>query len=149
MNFRHGSVLFGLATLMSLIGAGSVAPVAAAQSTPAQAQFTWMSIANWLFEVGDTRVVINGYIDRIQESDWAGQGTLGADFAKGPMKPDAQNVQRVVDAIGNHVDYILTGHSHFDHSWDTGVWAKATGAHVIGRQSTLAASRPAWGTALS
>jgi Beta-lactamase superfamily domain len=136
MKLRDRSVLFGLVTLLSLIGAGPLSPVAAAQSTPTQAQFTWMSIANWLLEVGDTRIVINGYIDRIQESDWAGQGTLGADFARGPMTPDAQNVQRVIDAVGNRVDYILTGHSHFDHSWDTGVWAKATGAHVIGSKST-------------
>ena len=136
MNLRHRSVLFGLAALTSLLGAGPLAPVAAAQPTPTQAQFTWMSIANWLLEVGDTRIVVNGYISRIQESDWAGTGTLGADFARAPMKPEADNVQRVIDAIGNRVDYILTGHSHFDHSWDTGVWAKATGAHVIGSKST-------------
>src|ERR671932_1329953 len=135
MNLRRRSALLGLTTLMILIGAGPPATIAAAQPAPAQAQFTWMSIANWLFEVGNTRVVINGYISRIQESDWAGQGTLGADYANGPMKPEAENVQRVIDAIGNRVDYILTGHSHFDHSWDTGVWAKATGAHVIGSKS--------------
>jgi hypothetical protein len=137
MKPRHKSLLFtsvGLVTL--LVGIASPTGMAGAQTPSPQAQFTWMSIANWLIEVGDTRVVINGYISRIQDSDWSGQGTLGADHAKAPMKPEVNNVMRVVDAIGNKVDYILTGHSHFDHSWDTGVWAKATGAHVIGSKST-------------
>ena len=137
MNLRRKSWLFSLVTCAGLIaGASSPAGLAAAQPAPQQAQFTWMSIANWLFEVGNTRVVVNGYISRIKESDWTGQGTLGADYAKGAMKPEADNVQRVIDAVGNKVDYIVTGHSHFDHSWDTGVWAKATGAHVIGSKST-------------
>jgi L-ascorbate metabolism protein UlaG (beta-lactamase superfamily) len=52
------------------------------------------------------------------------------------MKPEVDNVQRVINAVGSKVDYILTGHSHFDHSWDTGVWAKATGAQVIGSKSS-------------
>jgi hypothetical protein len=36
----------------------------------------------------------------------------------------------------NPVKYLLTGHSHFDHSFDTPYWAKATGAQIIGSQST-------------
>ncbi|MCA1644833.1 MAG: MBL fold metallo-hydrolase, partial [Chloroflexi bacterium] len=137
MRARSRTLFFSLVTLVSLVGGvASPAVVAGAQPARQQAQLTWMSIANWLFEVGDTRVVVNGYISRIQESDWGGQGTLGADYAKRPMKPEVDNVQRVIDTVGGKVDYILTGHSNFDHSWDTGVWAKATGAQVIGSKST-------------
>src|ERR671932_1917632 len=88
MNLRRRSALVGLTTLMILIGAGPPATIVAAQPAPAQAQFTWMSIANWLFEVGNTRVVINGYISRIKESDFAGEGPTGLDRAKAPMKPE-------------------------------------------------------------
>jgi L-ascorbate metabolism protein UlaG (beta-lactamase superfamily) len=132
---RSRTRIFSLLACAALIGAFSSPPVVGAQSTPQQAQLTWMSIANWLFEVGDTRVVVNGYISRIQQSDFEG-GPTGLDNVKAPMKPEVENVQRVINAVGSKVDYILTGHSHFDHSWDTGVWAKATGAHVIGSKST-------------
>jgi L-ascorbate metabolism protein UlaG (beta-lactamase superfamily) len=137
MKLRGKAECLSLLTLFSLVAA-LMAPASAvgAQPTPQQAQLTWMSIANWLFEVGDTRVVVNGYISRIQESDWTGEGPTGLDRAKRPMKPEVENVQRVINAVGNKVDYILTGHSHFDHSWDTAVWAKATGAQVIGSKST-------------
>ncbi len=137
MRAQSRALFFSLITLVGLIGGtvASRATVAGAQATPQEAQLTWMSIANWLFEVGDTRVVVNGYISRIQQSDFEG-GPTGLDRSKQPMKPEVENVQRVVNAVGNKVDYILTGHSHFDHSWDTGVWARETSAHVIGSKST-------------
>jgi L-ascorbate metabolism protein UlaG (beta-lactamase superfamily) len=135
MHVVHKLFFLRLLPLASLVVAlASPAPLVGAQPAPQQAQLTWMSIANWLFEVGETRVVVNGYISRIQESDFSG-GPTGLDHAR-PMKPEVENVQRVINAVGNKVDYILTGHSHFDHSWDTAVWAKATGAHVIGSKST-------------
>jgi L-ascorbate metabolism protein UlaG (beta-lactamase superfamily) len=136
MELRRRALIFSFVALIGLLGSAAPSAVVGAQPAPASADMTWMSIANWLIEVGSTRIVVNGYISRIQESDWTGQGTLGADYAKHPMKPEVENVQRVIDAVGNRVDYILTGHSHFDHSWDTGVWAKATGAHVIGSKSS-------------
>ena len=137
MRVRSRTLSLGLVVLVCLVGSvASPAVVAGAQSGPQQAQLTWMSIANWLIEVGGTRVVVNGYISRILESDFTGEGPTGLDKAKKPMKPEIDKVQRVIDAVGTNVDYILTGHSHFDHSWDTAVWARATGAQVIGSKST-------------
>jgi hypothetical protein len=54
------------------------------------------------------------------------------------MRPDAAAVREVFDAIGGKpaVNLLLTGHSHFDHSFDTGTWAKLSGARVIGSPTT-------------
>jgi L-ascorbate metabolism protein UlaG (beta-lactamase superfamily) len=81
-----------------------------------------MAIANWLFEVGDTRIVMDGWITRPIQV----------------RKPDVFAVHRVLHALGENekVDYILTGHSHIDHALDTATWAKLTGAQIIGSRTT-------------
>lgn len=92
-----------------------------------------MSIANWLIEVGETRLVMDGYISRIPESVFSGPS-----FAYGePSLPDTAVIRRVIDALGNpKIDFILTGHSHFDHAFDVATWARLSGAHIIGARST-------------
>ncbi|CAN0510280.1 unnamed protein product, partial [Phaeothamnion confervicola] len=47
-------------------------------------------------------------------------------------------VKRVLDAIGGpeKVGLLLTGHSHWDHSFDTATWSRLTGAPIIGSQTT-------------
>lgn len=57
---------------------------------------------------------------------------------KTPRVPDRAAVSRVLTALGGktRVDLLLTGHSHFDHSFDTGVWASLTGARIIGSKTT-------------
>ena len=107
---------------------------ASAQAAPPdKISLTWMSIANWFIEVGDTRIVTDGYITRIPETAFSGPS-----FAYGePSVPDAASIQGVIKALGSpKVDFILTGHSHFDHSFDVAVWSLLTGAHIIGARST-------------
>jgi L-ascorbate metabolism protein UlaG (beta-lactamase superfamily) len=43
-----------------------------------------------------------------------------------------------MQAIGgsSSVNLLLTGHSHFDHSFDTATWARLTGARIIGPMTT-------------
>jgi L-ascorbate metabolism protein UlaG (beta-lactamase superfamily) len=55
-----------------------------------------------------------------------------------PTKPDEAGIKRLIEALGDarSIDYILTGHSHYDHSFDTATWAKLTGARIIGARST-------------
>jgi hypothetical protein len=98
---------------------GSV-PVEAA---PSQVRLTWMGVTSWLFEVADLRIVMDGYITRNPTQ------ALG---------PDEEAIQQVMDALGGNgkVDYILSGHSHFDHAFDTAVWARETDAQIIGARST-------------
>ncbi len=99
--------------------------------------FTWMSNTNWLVETGDIRILMDGWITRIPRPprpDIDKMETLAAQ----PVAPDTEAVRRVAEAIGadKKLDYILSGHSHPDHSFDTAVWARLTGAHIIGPKST-------------
>ena len=97
---------------------------------------TWMSITNVLFDFGPTRVLADGYITRLPESIFSGGG--GVDVTSRPMRPDEAAVREVFDALGGgHViTQLITGHSHFDHSFDTPVWANLTGAPIIGSRTT-------------
>lgn len=120
-------VLLGLFSLWTSV------PIQARNMGPRVVRLTWMSITNWLFEVGNTRIVMDGYITRIPASAFAPVFDTG-EFSV----PDSAGIQRVIEALGGNkkVDFILTGHSHFDHSFDTAEWAKLTGAHIIGARST-------------
>jgi hypothetical protein len=93
-----------------------------------------MSVTNWLFEVGNTRIVTDGYITRIPENTFSGVGFATA----APTQPDVPAIQRLITGLGasGKIDFILTGHSHYDHSFDTATWAKLTGARIIGSRST-------------
>ncbi|HST01322.1 MAG TPA: hypothetical protein VLJ84_06655, partial [Usitatibacter sp.] len=51
---------------------------------------------------------------------------------------DTASIKKVKDAMftDGRLDYMLVGHSHFDHSWDSPTWSKMTGAQMIGGNST-------------
>ena len=106
----------------------------AAAEKPQHVLLTWMSVTNWLCEVGNIRILTDGYITRIPQEAFSGVGFATA----APTKPDEPAIRRLIDALGSSgkIDFILTGHSHFDHSFDTAVWAKLTGARIIGSRST-------------
>ena len=126
--------LFALLLVCGSISFGNPNRLSAAAEKPQQVLLTWMSITNWLYEVGDTRIVTDGYITRVPQEAFSGEGFATAT----PTKPDEPAIRRLVSALGSNskIDFILTGHSHFDHSFDTAVWAKLTGAHIIGSRST-------------
>jgi L-ascorbate metabolism protein UlaG (beta-lactamase superfamily) len=120
--------------LMAVIVSLDAARSGAVSAQPTHVRLTWMSVTNWLFEVGTTRILMDGYITRIPEAAFSGVGFATAT----PTTPDEPSIQRLIDALGDNgkIDFILTGHSHFDHSFDTAVWAKLTGARIIGSRST-------------
>lgn len=125
---------FMLVVLRNTLNLGVAVSLQAESPKPVQVFLTWMSVTNWLFEVGNTRIVMDGYISRIPQEAFS-----GLSFATAvPSHPDEPAIRRVVEAVGNagKIDFILTGHSHFDHSFDTAVWAKLTGARIIGSRST-------------
>ncbi|HVY06831.1 MAG TPA: hypothetical protein VHB46_12715 [Burkholderiales bacterium] len=109
----------------------------AAAAGPDHVDITWMSIANIHYQIGPLGVLTDGYITRIPENQFHGGGGGYAYTAK-PWKPDVAAVSRVLDAIGGpeKIKLLLTGHSHWDHSFDTATWSKLTGAPVIGSQTT-------------
>lgn len=119
---------------MAMIAAGASPAFAAG---PDHVDITWMSIANMHYQIGALGVLTDGYITRIPESQFHGGGG-GYAYTSKPWKPDVAAVSRVLDAIGGagKVNVLLTGHSHWDHSFDTATWSNLTGAPVIGSRTT-------------
>jgi hypothetical protein len=105
-------------------------------------EFTWMSIANWHFKIGNLRIVMDGYLTRVPGPPFfVPSPEFPADqfaFTIGPRTVEVGAIKRVVEALRarGRLDLLLTGHSHFDHSWDTPTWSKLTGAPIIGGLST-------------
>jgi hypothetical protein len=104
---------------------------------PAYVDITWMSISNMYYELGPLNIITDGYITRIPESAFFGGGG-GLASTRTPYKPDVAAVTRVLTALGgpSKVNLLLTGHSHFDHSFDTATWSRLTGARIIGSKTT-------------
>jgi hypothetical protein len=98
---------------------------------------TWMSISNMFYEIGSLGVVTDGYITRIPQSEFYGGGGGLANTRKA-YRPDAEGVAKVIGAIGgaSKIQVLLSGHSHFDHSFDTATWSRVTGARIIGPKTT-------------
>src|SRR5260221_13478520 len=118
-----------LATLWVVIPAFAAAP--------RYVDITWFSISNVYYQVGPLNIVTDGYITRIPASAFFGGGG-GLARTRQPYKPDVAAVTRVLTALGgpSRVNLLLTGHSHFDHSFDTATWSKLTRANIIGSKTT-------------
>jgi L-ascorbate metabolism protein UlaG (beta-lactamase superfamily) len=105
---------------------------------------TWMSITNLYLDFGRTGMVVDGYITRLpQELFFGGGGGLAQ--TRRAMRPDEAAVREVFEALGGRraIDLLITGHSHFDHSFDTPVWARLSGAPIIGSTTTCLQTRAA------
>ena len=114
-----------------------LAACASARAAPDHVDITWMSITNLYFDLGASQVLADGYITRLPEENFS-SGTSGYGTTRHPVRPDAAAVKEVLDTLGGKpaVDVLITGHNHFDHAFDTGTWAKLTGARVIGAATT-------------
>lgn len=123
-----------LAALAALILATTMRTRAAG---PDHVDLTWLSISNVHQELGGLRMLIDGYITRLPQSAFFGGGG-GLANTRQAFTPDVTAVRRVMDAMGGprSVNLLLTGHSHFDHSFDTATWSRLTGAKIIGSHST-------------
>jgi L-ascorbate metabolism protein UlaG (beta-lactamase superfamily) len=117
---------------------------AAATNGPAHVDITWLSIANMYFQVGERHILVDGYITRLPQSAFSGGGG-GLARTSQAFTPDVAAVTRVMNALGGprSVDLLLTGHSHFDHSFDTATWSRLTGAPIIGSPTTCLQARAA------
>ncbi len=104
---------------------------------PAFVDMTWMSISNMYYELGPLKIVTDGYITRIPQSVFFGSGG-GLGQSHQAYVPDVAAVTRVMNALGGpgSVNLLLTGHSHFDHSFDTATWSRLTGARIVGSKTT-------------
>ncbi|MEO0325551.1 MAG: MBL fold metallo-hydrolase [Myxococcota bacterium] len=91
--------------------------------TVTSVELTWAGVTNWIVQYGETAVLLDAFYSR--------PGLRGA-------TPDGLDLaSRVLAAAGiESLDFVLVGHSHFDHAIDAGPVALATGATVIGSQTT-------------
>ncbi|MDP6580386.1 MAG: hypothetical protein QF681_07000 [Vicinamibacterales bacterium] len=123
------------ATAIALSAGLAVLPIAAAG--PAFVDITWMSMANLHYQIGSTGIITDGYITRIPQEAFSG-GPSGLARTAEAYRPDIDAVRRVLSAIGgpSKVNLLLTGHSHWDHSFDTATWASLTGAPIIGSRTS-------------
>lgn len=126
-----------LAGLIALVLVACRSPLVAEVKGPDHVDITWFSIANMYFEVGDRRIVADGYVTRLPQEIFSGGGGGLARTARA-FRPDVAAVTRVLDAFGgpSSVNLLLTGHSHFDHSFDTATWSRLSGAPIIGAPTT-------------
>lgn len=81
------------------------------------ATLDWYGCATYRLTIGDTVVFLDAYIDRVPR-------------AAGPQPP-----QRADDVT--RADWIVVGHSHFDHLWGAERIARNTGATIIGSHETV------------
>ena len=79
------------------------------------ATLDWMGCATFRLTLGDMVVLLDAYIDRV---------------------PSATPTGITVDAI-HTADWIVVGHSHFDHLYGAERIAKATGAKIIGSYESI------------
>jgi hypothetical protein len=130
---RQQLTAFRLVIVLAL--AGQIPPAQAAG--PDHVDMTWMSIANMYYELGQLRIVTDGYITRLPQDIFSGGGG-GLASTRQSFIPDVAAVNRVLEALGgaSAVNLLLTGHSHFDHSFDTATWSQLTGARILGPMTT-------------
>lgn len=96
---------------------------------------TWLSVTNIHLRAGALGILLDGYVTRLPQRLFVQSDLLRTHAAS---RPDSAMVARVLAAIGGRsaVSVLLSGHSHFDHAFDTAVWAKLTGAPIHGPRST-------------
>jgi hypothetical protein len=124
------------AALAGVVAIAAMTPASAAGG-PSYVDITWFSISNVYYELGPLKIVTDGYITRIPPSAFYGGGG-GLANTHQAFTPDVAGVTRVMNAFGGRssVNLLLTGHSHFDHSFDTATWSTLTGARIIGSKTT-------------
>src|SRR5438093_12851064 len=75
----------------------------------------WLCVATFRLTIGKLVVFLDAYLDRVPAAPPVGLTTADVDRA----------------------DYVLVGHSHFDHLWGAERIAARTGAIVIGSHETV------------
>src|SRR5215213_6127251 len=123
-----------MVTRRSLLAGSAVATASAAAplawDAPAAAgghtgiDLVWASMANWLLRIGGVAILMDGYLTRLPESLFRPGPTGPLDLTTHPVTPDVETVRYVHARLGpyRNLDYVITGHSHFDHSLDSAVW---------------------------
>lgn len=110
-----------------------------APALPDDVTLTWLSVTNWLLEAGATRILLDGYVGRVDRTTVDEMGGSTA-----PATPDSTTVRAVLDAASpgrSDIDLLLVGHTHWDHALDTPAWARRTGGRIIGARTACHQAR--------
>ncbi|HEY3257119.1 MAG TPA: thrombospondin type 3 repeat-containing protein, partial [Polyangiaceae bacterium] len=104
---------------------------------PQHIDITWMTITNVYAELGPLNVLIDGYVTRIAQNNFFGGGG-GLQNTYSPSVPNVALIGQVLSALGgpDKLNLLMTGHSHFDHAFDTATWSLLTNAPIIGSKTT-------------
>ncbi len=127
-----------LAVVALAIALALALPLSALRAAaPAFVEISWFSLTNMYYRIGQLGIVTDGYLTRIPQSAFYGGGG-GLASSHSAYVPDTAAISRVLAALGgpSRVNLLLTGHSHFDHSFDTAAWSRLTGARIIGSRTT-------------
>ena len=111
---------------------GSGGPVTTNSQMPEAVSLTWLSVTNWLLEAGHTRILLDGYVTRVDRRIVNGDGT-----SNGRATIDRTTLARIADAVipDRRLDWVFVGHAHWDHAWDTPGWALLTNARIGGSRT--------------
>ena len=115
-------------TARTLPGVPVLAPP---DETPA-VSVTWYGVTTLLFDDGETQILVDGFVSRPR---FEGLDSLA--------EPDAAQIERMAADVFDRVAMVTPVHSHFDHAMDVGAVAVATGATVVGSESTANIARGA------
>lgn len=99
------------------------------EALPDAVRLTWLSVTNWLLETADARILLDGYVTRIDRRLVNADGS-----SAGPATIDRPLLARIADAViaDRRLDWILIGHGHWDHAFDAPGWASLTNARIGG-----------------
>lgn len=95
---------------------------------------TYLGVAGWQLSAGPRTLLVDPYFTRLDVD------ALGGDGGEVPLVPDRAAIE---SHAPRHADVILVTHSHYDHLLDVPTIALATGAAVVGTESTLRVARAA------
>jgi L-ascorbate metabolism protein UlaG (beta-lactamase superfamily) len=121
------------AALLSILMAAAVGcsvtpspahPVAATENTE-PVTLTYLGVAGWQLAAGPHTLLLDPYFARVDPDALA---------ESAPLSPDHAAIDRYAP---KRADVILVSHSHYDHLMDVPAIARATGAMVVGTDSTL------------
>src|SRR5260370_38091928 len=97
-----------------------------------------MASANGNLRVADARIKRAGTCTRAPGPPFFFGGGGGLKNTVAPFSVDVPAVVRVRYALaaGGRRDYVIAGHSHFDHTYATAPWSPLTNAPIIGGITT-------------
>ena len=109
------------ASLLACSSPDSAAPTRSVEGV----ELTWLGVTTWLLRTNDQTLLFDAYLTR------------GAPGATASSPEAAALLDAVLEAEGiDRIDHIMVGHSHFDHAWDAGTFARQTDATLWGSATT-------------